>query len=328
MKPEKLLQSVPVLDAHIDTLNRTIYQNPGKVSFGIPGGHVNLARTKKGGVDTLFLVHHAKNRSKGILQSPFQEVLRQNDLMFRLVEEYPDDFAVTTSTRQIKAAHKASKIAFIPVLEDGNALEGSLENLRTLYRLGIRELGLVHQGRNELGNGNYLKQPGIGGLSDFGVKVVKELNRLGILVDVSHLNEAGFWDVVEACDGPFIASHSNARALCGNNRNLWDEQIKALVAVDGVMGMNFCTAFVDDDRNKASLTRMADHVCYIAELVGTSCIGMGTDYDGISETPRGLPHYGAFPRFVAELQKRGFSDEELTGILGGNFLRVFKKVCG
>jgi membrane dipeptidase len=325
MKPENLLKKVPVLDAHIDTLYKMLYFNGGKDTYGIPGGHVSLARMEKNGIDTVFQVHFAKDR--GPFKSPLQEVLKMYDLMQQSIARYPDKLTMATNTRQIKAAHKAGKIALIPVIENGLALEGSLVNLRILYQLGFREIGLVHTGRNELGNGNSEKRPAVGGLSNFGVAVVKEMNRLGMLVDVSHLNEDGFWDVMDECDAPFIASHSNARELCDHNRNLWDEQICALAAVGGVMGMNFCPPFVDNDRSKASLKRIADHVCHIANLVGTEFVGIGSDYDGIGSTPKGLSNYNSFPRLVAELQKRGFTDDDLTGILGGNFLRVFKKVC-
>lgn len=326
MTPEKLLASVPVLDAHIDTLSKMLYNNEGKTAYGIPGGHVNLERMKKGGVDTIFQVHWLRDRVS--FYSPLQEVFKQYRLMLRTIERHSDRLAMTTSSREIAAAHKAGKAALIPVIENGVALEGQIENLEILHRLGFRELGLVWQGRNEIGNGNFEKNPSVGGLSDFGIAVVKEMNRLGMLVDVSHLNEAGFWDVVDHSEAPFIASHSNARALCKHNRNLWDEQIQALAAVGGVMGINFAPHFVDDDRQKASLSRVVDHVCHIANLVGAQHIGLGTDYDGIRFTPRGLPHYGAFPKLVAEMRKRGFNDDEIRGILGGNFLSVFKKVCG
>ena len=326
MKPEKLLSSVPVLDAHIDTLSKMLYHNDGKTAYGVPGGHVNLDRIAKGGVDTIIQVHWLRDRIS--FYSPLQECFKQYRLMLRTVERYPDRLAITTNSREVAAAHKAGKVALIPVIENGVALEGNLENLEILHRLGFREIGLVWQGRNEIGNGNFEKNPTVGGLSDFGIAVVGEMNRLGMLVDVSHLNEEGFWDVAEHCQGPFIATHSNARALCKNNRNLWDDQIVALSQADGVMGMNFAPHFVDDDMHKASLARVLDHVCHITNLVGTRHIGLGTDYDGIRSCPKGLPHYGAFPRLVGEMQKRGFKDDEVAGILGGNFLRVFKKVCG
>lgn len=326
MKPDNLLASVPVLDAHIDTLTKMLYFNEGKTVYGIPGGHVNLDRIRKGGVNVIFQVHWLRDRNS--FYSPLQECFKQYRLMLRTVERYADRLAVTTSSREITAAHKAGKVALVPVIENGVVLEGNIDNLEILHRLGFREIGLVWQGRNEIGNGNFEKNPGVGGLSDFGIRVVREMNRLRMLVDVSHLNEDGFWDVAEHCEGPFIATHSNARELCRNNRNLWDDQIVALAEAGGVVGMNFAPHFVDDDPKKASLSRVVDHVCHIANLVGARHIGIGTDYDGIKATPRGLPHYGAFPKLVAELQKRGFSDGEITGIVGGNFLRVFKQVCG
>ena len=326
MTPDKLLASAPVLDAHIDTLSKMLYHNAGKPTYGYPGGHVNIPRIRKGRVNVIFQVHWLRDRVS--FYSPLQEVFKQYTLMLRSIEHHPDDLAMATSTREINAAHKAGKIALIPVIENGIALEGNLVNLEILHRLGFREIGLVWQGRNEIGNGNFEKSVNVGGLSNFGMDVVREMNRLGMLVDVSHLNEDGFWDVTEICQGPFIASHSNARELCKHNRNLWDEQILALADIGGVVGMNFAPHFVDDDREKASLSKIVDHMCHIANLVGTRHIGLGTDYDGIGKTPRGLGNYTAFPKLVAEMQKRGFSDEDIQGILGGNFLRVFKKVCG
>jgi membrane dipeptidase len=186
-------------------------------------------------------------------------------------------------------------------------------------------VGLVHSLRNLLADGvadNRTK----GGLSQFGVEVVEELNMLGMIVDVSHLSDAGFWDIIEISKDPVVASHSNARAVCAHPRNLTDDMIRALAEKGGVMGMNFAPDFIDT-RNP-SVETLVDHIDYIVDLVGPEHVGLGSDFDGIPSTPRGLENVSKMPAITQELVKREYSEEYIRFILGGNHIRLMQRIVG
>ena len=165
-----------------------------------------------------------------------------------------------------------------------------------------------------------------GGLSELGVQVVEELDRLGIIVDVSHLSDAGFWDLMDVARGPVIASHSNSRAVCDHPRNMTDEMIQALADRGGVMGMNFAPDFVHP--TKPNVETVADHMDHIIGLVGPSHIGLGSDFDGIRSTPVGLEDVTRAPNITVELVRRSYPEEDIRKILGGNHLRLIKQVVG
>jgi len=186
-------------------------------------------------------------------------------------------------------------------------------------------VGLVHSLRNQLADGVADRRTG-GGLSELGVQAIEELDRLGMIIDVSHLNDDGFWDVLEQTKNPIIASHSNSRTVCNHPRNMTDEMITALAENGGVMGMNFAPSFVH--KTDATLEAVIDHIDHIVDLVGPDHVGLGSDYDGIPSTPRGLEDVTKMPDITRELVKREYSREDIQKILGGNHLRLFKKVIG
>jgi len=161
-------------------------------------------------------------------------------------------------------------------------------------------------------------------LTDLGVEALQEMDHLGIVFDVSHLCDSCFWDVVDVKKGPFIASHSNCRAVCDHPRNLTDDMIRALADHGGVMGMNFAPAFVD--KEKATVAKLVDHIDHVVDIVGASHVGLGSDFDGIGSTPEGLEDATKMPNITRELVGRGYSDEDIKKILGENHLRVFKEV--
>jgi membrane dipeptidase len=186
-------------------------------------------------------------------------------------------------------------------------------------------VGIVHSLRNLLADGvadNRTK----GGLSNMGVEAIEELNRLGMIVDVSHLSDAGFWDVIEISKDPVIATHSNARAVCAHSRNMTDEMIKVLAEKGGVMGMNFAPDFVH--KAKPSVATLVDHIDHIVDLVGPEHVGLGSDFDGIPSTPQGLEDASKIPAITEELVKREYSEDYIRLILGGNHLRLIKQVVG
>jgi membrane dipeptidase len=163
-----------------------------------------------------------------------------------------------------------------------------------------------------------------GKLTDLGVKALREMERLGIVLDVSHISDSCFWDIVDLKEGAFIASHSNCRNICDHQRNLTDDMIRALADHSGVIGINFAPAFVD--KEEATVEKVVDHIDHIVNLVGPDHVGLGSDFDGISSTPVSLEDATRMPNITRELVKREYSDEDIMKILGGNHLRVFKEI--
>jgi membrane dipeptidase len=259
-----------------------------------------------------------------------ERTLQLADQFYGAADSFPELMIRATGPDGIWKAHREGKVAGILTVEGGEALQGSLAVLRALYRLGVRALTLTWNFRNALADGVDETRTG-GGLSNFGVEVVREMGRLGMLVDVSHLTEAGFWQVMEEARGPVVATHSNARAVCDHRRNLTDEQLKALAAKGGVTGLNAAPGFVTKDAYKtgpdgrlikATISALLDHADHIIGLVGPDHVGLGLDLDGISRTPEDFEDVTCLPLLTQGLFERGHSAETVRAILGGNFLRA------
>ena len=168
-----------------------------------------------------------------------------------------------------------------------------------------------------------------GGLTSFGMQLVEECNRLGVVLDISHLSPPGVKDVLAASSAPVVASHSNAHSVCSHPRNLTDEQLTALAANGGVVGVTFVPSFISETKGRASLERLLDHVDQIAQVAGVRHVGLGSDFDGFSPPePVGLEDVTRMPAITAGLLRRGYSGQDVRGILGGNLMRVFRQVAG
>lgn len=203
---------------------------------------------------------------------------------------------------------------------------GDVGILRIFHTLGVRLLGLTQFPRNQLADGSG-ELHAKGGLTDFGVKIIKEMNRLNMLVDVSHINEKGFWDIIELSNTTVIASHSNCKTLCEHHRNLSDDQIKAIVEKKGVIGITFVESFLKKQSTNVSVNDILDHIDHISNLVGPEYIGIGSDYMGLASSRiKGLENIKNLSNITKGLVSRGYDDESIEKILGGNFLRVFKEV--
>lgn len=208
-------------------------------------------------------------------------------------------------------------------IEGGEMLEGSLERLDEFYAAtGVRMIALTWNFENEIAHP--AKQGPDKGLKPFGLKLLKEMDRKGIYADASHLNEAGFWDIVDHMDLPPIASHSNARALCEHTRNLTDEQIKAVIEKKGYIGINFYSSFLANGR-EAVLEDVFRHIDYIAQMGGIDVLGFGSDFDGIERWPEGLANPADYPNLIALLRSHGYSDRDVAAIAGENLWRLLKK---
>jgi len=324
-----------VIDTHCDTLKclmpvftrlrDSMWADRSKVGMVARSslGHIDVPRLLEGGVTCqVFAVSGERS------MTPSHSLRTALEMISRFYAECEaSQGAVVPMTRsaEITKAKRAGKVAAMLSIEGCDVLEGSVEVLRVYHRLGARMVGLVHSIRNELADGVADRRTG-GGLSELGAQAVGELNRLGMIVDVSHLNDEGFWDVIELTRAPVVASHSNARAVCDHPRNMTDDMIRALADNGGVMGMNFAPAFVHPSR--ATLGGVVDHIDHIVELVGPDHVGLGSDFDGIPSTPEGLEDATRMPRITRELVKRGYGEEDVRKILGGNHMRLIETVCG
>lgn len=218
------------------------------------------------------------------------------------------------------------KSATLLAIEEGGAIDGSLEALRCLYDLGVRAMTLTWSNRNDIADGINEATTG-GGLTVFGRQVVQEMNRLGMLVDVSHIAPAGFWDVIETSSKPIIATHSNAKSLCSHPRNLDDKQIAAINKNDGLIGITFAGQFLEEDYNDACIDSVYRHIDYMLNLMGNDeHIGFGSDFDGISHPPYNIKGVQDYRPLIEYLQSKNYSDETIAKITHRNVLNLLQKV--
>lgn len=268
--------------------------------------------------------------------------LQQISALHQEVEESPEKLMICYGADDMELAEKSGKIGFLLSLEGAEPLGKDLSLLRIFYELGVRNLGLVWSRRNEVGDGSYfqpVREGRKGGITSFGVKVIEEAERLGITIDVSHLNDEGFWDVMEIAKKPVIASHSNSRVLCGTMRNLTDEQIKAIASRNGVIGINAVNMLVGDDDASSHIDQLIHHINHIIEVAGIQSISLGLDLcddflkylsqEDLESMPRKpfdvISTHGQLPQFVQQLVNQGYTEAELTALLGGNLFRLFKR---
>lgn len=231
---------------------------------------------------------------------------------------------------QVRTAEDAGnvlkhKAATLLAIEEGGAIDGSLEALRCLYELGVRAMTLTWSNRNDIADGINEEATG-SGLTLFGKQVVAEMNRLGMLVDVSHISTAGFWSVIETSTKPIIATHSNAKSLCSHPRNLNDEQIKALAQNGGLAGITFAGQFLEEDWRNACIESVYKHIDYMLNLIGNNDhIGFGSDFDGISHPPYNIQGVQDYKPLIEYLSKY-YSDETINKITHQNVINLLQKV--
>ena len=231
---------------------------------------------------------------------------------------------------QVRTAEDAGnvlkhKAATLLAIEEGGAIDGSLEALRCLYELGVRAMTLTWSNRNDIADGINEEATG-SGLTLFGKQVVAEMNRLGMLVDVSHISTAGFWSVIETSTKPIIATHSNAKSLCAHPRNLNDEQIKALAQNGGLAGITFAGQFLEEDWRNACIESVYKHIDYMLNLIGNDDhISFGSDFDGISHPPYNIQGVQDYKPLIEYLSKY-YSDETINKITHQNVINLLQKV--
>ena len=323
----------------------------------------SIDRMKKGGLSAIFFSLYVK---PWYVQhgGAARRTLDMIDSVYRAAERHPNDLMIAASATDIRRAKAQNKIACLLGIEGGHAIENSLPTLREFYRLGVRYMTLTWNNTNDWADARGDKTHN--GLTDFGKEVVREMNRLGMLVDISHVSDKTMSDALDVSKAPVIASHSSARALSNVARNIPDDLLKRIAKNGGVVQVNFYSLFVDqktvapqsDERNarlKAQqealtakyandperlseesdkleganplpplpISKLIDHIDHIVKVAGIDHVGLGPDFDGANDFPEGARDESLLPNITYELLKRGYSEQDIDKILGGNFLRVF-----
>lgn len=307
------------VDAHCDTITRLMEINGDLFENSC---HIDIKRASKIGNHVQFF---AAFISPSYCQAyAMKRAIQIIDRFYNEINKYSDDIMLCCDYNDITKALSSSRIAAVLSIEGGDALQGELSALRMFYKLGVRSICLTWNYRNEIADGVLDGLSG-GGLTPFGKKAIEEMNSLGMLIDLSHLSERGFWDVMEITGSPVIVSHSNARAVCGHVRNLTDDQIRAVRQNGGVIGINFYPSFLNDSE-KAEISDIVRHIEYMASLIGCENIGLGADFDGVECLPEGICGIQDTEKVFNELLKLNYSEESINKIAGTNFLRVIKCV--
>jgi len=272
-----------------------------------------------------------------------RKALNQVSALYAEIDESPDKIMLCKDFEDIERAIREKKIGIMLSFEGVEPLYNDLSLLRIFYELGVRLVGLTWSRRNFAADGSRFKkvrEGTRGGLTDFGISLVEEAEALGMIIDVSHLNDEGFWDVIDIVKNPVIASHSNTRTLTNMPRNLTDEQIKAIASKDGTIGINAASLLVADEDKRANIEGLINHIDHIVKVAGVNHVGLGFDFcdrlyqnsspESIGKLPRKsfdvMKHHGQLDEFIDILIRRGYNENEIKLILGENFLRTFKRV--
>ena len=361
-RADSLAQSMIIVDGHIDVPYRLNIRYEDISTDA--GGDFDYPRAVRGGLNAPFMSIYipASYDETGGAKALADSLI---DMVYGFEEEWPDKFAVATSVADVRDHFERGLMSLPMGLENGTGIEDDLANLQHFYDRGIRYVTLTHSADNLIGDSSYDTTRTHRGLSAFGREVVQEMNRLGIMVDISHVSDDTFYDVVEVSQVPVIASHSSARHFTpGFERNMSDDMIRALADAGGIIMINYGSSFISEDyrtrRAAASrevgayfeenpdLTRderrdyfndyMREHVGYadiddvmahfdhVIDLVGVDYVGIGSDYDGVGDSlPTGLKDVASYPNLVYKLLERGLSDEDIGKILGENLLRIWEQ---
>lgn len=310
-----------IADAHCDTIAALMDTEMNIFSNGL---HVDIERMKKyKGYVQFFAacINPYYGREYAV-----KWIIRAIDLFYNQADAYGSFIKLCRNLGEVNTALRQKKVAAILAVEGGDILQGELSMLRLLYRLGVRCMTLTWNYRNEIADG-ILDNETSGGLTSFGKSVIKEMNRLGMIVDLSHISERGFWDAVELSKAPVILSHSNAKRLCSHVRNLSDTQLMAVKENGGVVCVNFCPDFLNDT-GEAGISDIIRHIEYLAAFAGIEHIGIGSDFDGIGRFPEGIMGVQDLVKIFNELAKLNYSQEAIEKIASKNVLKIIEKVCG
>ena len=340
-----------IFDGHNDTLLRFYNHDDLDLSDFLgemEGGHIDLARARRGGFTGGFFAVFVPNQERidpdnmPDLSTPYtspavdfgfsqRAANRLTADLFRLEALSGGQIKIVRRADELQSCIDASVLAAILHFEGAEAIDEDLDALEVYYQAGLRSLGIVWSRPTIFAHGvpiAFPSTPDIGpGLTDAGKRLVKRCNELGIMIDLSHMNEAGFWDVAALSDAPLVATHSNVHALCPISRNLTDKQLDAIEASDGMVGLNFATGFLNEDGawdSDRPLNVMVRHLDYLVERLGETRVGLGSDYDG-ARVPDAVGDVSKLPNLIAALQDAGYNDELLRKLSHQNWLRVLRK---
>jgi membrane dipeptidase len=363
-----LHKQVPLIDGHND-YPWAVRENAGRdlakldIQTSQPSLHTDIARLRAGGVGGQFWSVYTPSDYAG--QTAVTATLEQIDIVHRMMKKYPDVFELALTAADIERIFKGGKIASLVGMEGGHSIDNSLAALRMFHRLGARYMTLTHS-KNTAWADAATDTPANGGLSTFGEEVVREMNWLGMLVDLSHVSPDTMKDAIAVSAAPVIFSHSSARAITDVPRNVPDDVLQLLPKNGGVVMVTFVPGFLspkvaewnkrqtdeiarlqqqfpaDEAARKAgldgwntanpvpraSVADAADHIDHIRKVAGIDHVGLGGDYDGITSVPEGLEDVSKYPALTAELLRRGYKDDEIKKILGLNILRVMRAAEG
>lgn len=363
-KAKQLAEQFLIADTHIDVPYR-IHNNWEDVSTATDGGNFDYPRAVEGGLNVPFMAIYIPaeyEQTGGSIELAHDLI----DSMEALVGRAPEKFALAYSTKQARQNKEEGLMSIAMGMENGTPMEGDLANLEMFYQRGVRYISFAHSQTNHISDSSYDIRKQWDGISEFGFELVKACNDIGMMIDVSHISDAAFYDVIETTEAPVIASHSSLRAFTpGFERNMSDDMLKKLAANEGVVQINFGSSFVAQQANRyrdmmkkrieavyeqfgkdseeakrrvadieannpypyATLDQVLDHIDYVRDLIGVEHIGIGSDYDGVGDSlPVGLKDVSTYPNLVQGLLDRDYSEEEIEMILGGNFMRVWEQV--
>lgn len=307
------------VDLHADVLWRSQYHNDYDFGKLNSVGHVDLPRLKLGKVNLQVWAVFVESKFKPHLT--LEKTFRQIETFYKIVEKYERDLQILKSIDDLDCKEK---IILLLSLEGGDSIGEDLYLLDLYYRLGVRSIGFTWNQRNQIADGVWEGETG-GGLTSFGRKLVKQMNSLGMLIDLAHMSEKGFNDAIFLTDQPIIVSHANCRSICKHPRNLTDQQLKILAENNGLLGITFYPYFLTGTKT-ATINDVIKHIIHVADLIGVDYIGIGSDFDGIDATTEGLEDISKFGELEFALSKAGFNHKEIRKILGGNSIRVIEKV--
>lgn len=349
---QQVHQGAILIDTHNDVPMKVL--DGYDIAAPAPGGSTDLARLKAGGVGAVFFAAYvpARYSPKGAADYCRRviQAIREG-----IAARHPRDFVLARTAAEIIAARKQGKIAALIGIEGGHAIEDRTELLAEFFELGARYMTLTHSNTNNWADSSGDK-PRHGGLNELGRRIVAEMNRLGMIVDISHVSDETFYDVLAVSTAPVFASHSSCRALSRSPRNMTDEMIRALAGKGGVIQINFACDFlnekvrterpaekralrrkfasdmdgaraaVEQAFSRATLADVVAHIDHVVQIAGIDHVGIGSDFDGIDCTPVGLEDNGKFPDLTRALLEKGYTAEQIHKIYGGNTLRLMRAV--
>jgi membrane dipeptidase len=329
---DSLAHAYIIFDGHVDIPYR-LSHNPEDISVRTENGHFDYVRAKEGGLDApMMSIYIPSDREDNGAKMLADSLI---NLVENLTVEHPDKFAIATNPDQIKEQFRKGLISLPMGMENGSPIEHDINNVKYFYDRGIRYITLTHAKVNHICDSSYDSIRVWNGLSPFGEKVVREMNRLGIMVDISHVTDSAFYNVLKITKVPVIASHSSCRHFTpGMERNMSDEMIKALADNGGVVHINFGSYFLDrryfeekaDSTTFTTASQIADNIDKVVEIAGIDYVAFGSDFDGVERLPKDVSDVSEVPNVIYELLKRNYTAADIEKICYKNSFRVWQTV--